>query len=443
MNPLEISELGEIIRKVRRSRGLTLTDLADENISQATISNIERGVPHVHADKVHYLLRKLEIEDKLSDLLTGEQKELQRTHFRLFMIESLIRVGKLEKAEKELDRIVLVDDHPYAALYYWLKGKVLSSREKWKRAERSFYNAIRLTSQNPAEHESNLEACSFSELGLCAYYQNDLEGALRFTESGLEAFNEEGERLHNKYTLLRNKAIYLERMGRVAEALKVVQDVWEELPKMAEAETVLVFYWLRSELLRRTSLLDEAETYALKGLDLAMINQNYFSMFDLWTVLGSIYMSRKAWDEAESCFELALDIKDKIPYKEIMITTCTRLGILYIQQKKWEQAEKILRQAIHLGQQYDNAPRLTEALMIMGDLFRTQEKMTDAIPFYEQAVALAQKHKYKKQEHQAWFRLARCWDGTNEQEFERCTRNMYIVQRELEPKKVIDIENLG
>ena len=227
-----------------------------------------------------------------------------------------------------------------------------------------------MTSQNPAEHESNLEACSFSELGLCAYYQNDLEGALRFTESGLEAFNEEGERLHNKYTLLRNKAIYLERMGRVAEALKVVQDVWEELPKMAEAETVLVFYWLRSELLRRTSLLDEAETYALKGLDLAMINQNYFSMFDLWTVLGSIYMSRKAWDEAESCFELALDIKDKIPYKEIMITTCTRLGILYIQQKKWEQAEKILRQAIHLGQKYDNASRLTEALMIMGDLFR-------------------------------------------------------------------------
>ncbi len=443
MNPLEISELGEIIRKVRRSRGLTLTDLADENISQATISNIERGVPHVHPDKVHYLLRKLEIEDKLSDLMTGEQRELKQIKFRLFMVESLLRVEDVDQADKQLENIVLIDDHPYAAHYYWLKGKILISRRKWKRAERALYNAIRLANQNPYGHQSNIEACSFSELGLCFYYQNDLEGALRFTESGLDAFNEEGERLHTKYTLLRNKAIYLERMGRLAEALKVVQDVWDELPQITEVETVLVFYWLRAELLRRTSLLDEAESYALKGLDLAMINQSYFSMFDLWTVLGSIYMARKSWEEAESCFELALNIKDKIPYKEIMITTCTRLGILYIQMKKWEEARETLDLAIQLGEKYDNAPRLTEALLITGDLYRSQNRIFEAIPFYERAVALAKKHKYKKQEHQAWFRLARCWDGKNEKEFEKCTRNMYIIQRELEPKKVIDIESMG
>ena len=123
MNPLEISELGEIIRKVRRSRGLTLTDLADENISQATISNMSGVLLMCMLIRYTTCCESWKIQDKLSDLLTGEQKELQRTHFRLFMIESLIRVGKLEKAEKELDRIVLVDDHPYAALYYLAQRK--------------------------------------------------------------------------------------------------------------------------------------------------------------------------------------------------------------------------------------------------------------------------------------------------------------------------------
>ncbi len=43
MSTLDINELGEVIRKVRKERGLRLNDLADDNISQATISNIERG----------------------------------------------------------------------------------------------------------------------------------------------------------------------------------------------------------------------------------------------------------------------------------------------------------------------------------------------------------------------------------------------------------------
>lgn len=51
MSLLEIHEIGEVIRKVRKDRGLRLEDLADENISPATISNIERGVPHVNLKK--------------------------------------------------------------------------------------------------------------------------------------------------------------------------------------------------------------------------------------------------------------------------------------------------------------------------------------------------------------------------------------------------------
>lgn len=46
MESLQIRGIGEAIRSVRKSRGLRLEDVADDQISTATISNIERGVGH-------------------------------------------------------------------------------------------------------------------------------------------------------------------------------------------------------------------------------------------------------------------------------------------------------------------------------------------------------------------------------------------------------------
>lgn len=53
-----IAEIGEVIRKKRKEQGLRLEDLADNNISPATISNIERGINHVNVHKIMYLLKK-------------------------------------------------------------------------------------------------------------------------------------------------------------------------------------------------------------------------------------------------------------------------------------------------------------------------------------------------------------------------------------------------
>ncbi|MFS8513554.1 MAG: helix-turn-helix domain-containing protein [Planifilum fulgidum] len=52
-------ELGAVIRAHREKRGLSIENLADENISAITISNIERGLPSVGADKTEYLMKKL------------------------------------------------------------------------------------------------------------------------------------------------------------------------------------------------------------------------------------------------------------------------------------------------------------------------------------------------------------------------------------------------
>ena len=68
--------------------------------------------------------------------------------------------------------------------------------------------------------------------------------------------------------------------------------MWPELKNIDQTETVLSFYWLRSELLRRGGVLDEAMKYAQEGIEIARKNRVWISLFDLWTVLGTIYMDR-------------------------------------------------------------------------------------------------------------------------------------------------------
>ena len=56
-----------------------MEDVADENISPATVSNLERGVSHVKQEKMYYLLDKLGISiDKLPELIIDQKEELER-----------------------------------------------------------------------------------------------------------------------------------------------------------------------------------------------------------------------------------------------------------------------------------------------------------------------------------------------------------------------------
>ncbi len=106
---------------------------------------------------------------------------------------------------------------------------------------------------------------------MCSYYQNNLEQAITYTNSGLDAFVDEGERIQYKYVLLQNKAMFLEKMGRPVEALKVIQNAWEYLPEIEQVEVVLGFYWLRAELLRRIKDYDTALQIAKEGLEKARL----------------------------------------------------------------------------------------------------------------------------------------------------------------------------
>lgn len=432
MNPIEIKELGDIIRKVRKEQGLRLEDLADDQISPATISNIERGIPHVRPDKVMYLLQKLEIPmDKLPEIMNGEQRELEDLRFRLMIIETLTDTGRHEEALEQLDAAGIDDGHLLAPSAYFLRGKVLFRKKKWRQAERAFSNGIRLAEQQPHADRSNMISTCYLMLGLCSYHQNNLEKALEHTENGLAAFHPDGERPYTIYTLLRNKAIYLERMGRVVEALKVVEQVWEDLPKIKQMETFFSFYWLKVELLRRSGVLDEAVEICMEGLQIARLNKEYGALFDLWTVLGSIYIEKGDWKNAEACLRLTTGIISEEVQPDRLAATYIQLGLLYMYKEKWEEAENFLSKAIKNGEEGNDMPHLTVALLSMGNLYRARNNIEEAIPYYRRAAQLSKKYRLWDKEYESWYRLAQCYQGRDQEAFYRCTERMFTVKEEM------------
>ncbi|SDX38658.1 Tetratricopeptide repeat-containing protein [Marininema mesophilum] len=430
MEPSKIKDVGEAIRRVRKSKGLRLEDLADENISPATISNIERGITHVNVSKVYYIVEKLGVSmSEIPFLLLEQQDELNELRFTLDSIETLIELeGDSVTILAQLNQIELEDSHVYAALLQYIKGKHYRYEQNWKKAERCYGLAISLSNQN--NDKDNMEAISFLDLSMCCYFQNEMEKALEFVNSGLDAFYEDDDRQYVKFKLLRNKVIFLERLGKNVEGLKVIQDVWDTLEGGQDTDTILTFYAMRAELLRKVELVDEAIHFAKEGLRLARMNKHYIAIFDLLTVLGNLYTTKEQWKKAEHCFNNSLASRH-LKNEESLTDNYIGLGILKAQQKKMDEAKSLFQQAITNAENHTDAPKLTYALRVMGDLLKDNGTKLEAVPYYERALELAQKINHKRAESQLHIRLSQCYEDNDQKEFEKSLLNIYKTHLEL------------
>lgn len=430
MSEFDILQIGSLIRKARKERGLRLEDIADENISPATVSNIERGVPHVSTDKVIYLLEKLGLTmDDIPQILESAQEELDDLKLQLTSIESLLGHENPTELLFILDSLKVNDDHKLSSYVYFLRGKCFIEQSNWNKAERAFLNAIRLSASNPFGKESNIEARSFVELGRCYYFRNDLIQALQYTESAADAFVEDGDHQQLKYIINLNKARYLEKLGRLGEAMKVVNLLWNDIDQMSDT-LALHLYEIRINVLKRTKMYEDAIKYAKEGINLARLNGDNLSLFYLWTALGGTYLTMKNLKKSEVCLKTALKLGDP-KYKNVLIEVYSKLSIVYMEQGLWEEAQKLLSKAEKMTEETDVISSFFTYLVI-GDFHKKQNQTKKAVYYYQKSLNLAKKYSLKKLEYKALFRLAQLKRNESKEEFASYLENMYEVAVSLE-----------
>jgi tetratricopeptide (TPR) repeat protein len=415
MEDMDQSELREIFRSIRKDKKLNQRDLAEDGISPTTISNFEMGTKNVDMKKIYRLLEKVGIEKRDIPRLLKEKKKqeidaLTILKLDLKTMESEMDCGDHSKANRALKKLKLPMDDPYTAVASYLKGKYYYKMQNWSKSHIYFVKAIQTTEDHPEIQSANIKAASFYELARIAYRQNNLDNALLCVENGLDAFEPDGERKHFRYDLLMSKVIYLERLDKDNEAMKILEEMWPHLAEI-DTEIQLNMYDLQAKLYNKHQMYEKAVRYAENGIEIARREKKYDRLFELWTTLGTSYNQLGHFNLAMKCFQMATNLEGKIQRKFLSATNHYQLGLLYLEEDDMEQAEEELHTAMKISKQENDLLKLCESQFGYARCKLKQNLHKNAIEHLKEALQLATKHSFRTQQRDIALELTKFYEN--------------------------------
>jgi tetratricopeptide (TPR) repeat protein len=433
MEYIHPSQIGELLRKRRKELGLRLEDLADDFISPSTISNIERGITYVNEEKVRYIADKLGVNlEQIHELWAKEKQEEEQMELKLAAVESIVDLMNPDKGLEKLRKLAVPNNHLSTAYVHFLRGKIYLQKKNWVKSQNHFLEAIRIVDQKGEWQKSNIKAASYHELGRIAMEVHDADQALKYVEEGIEHFQEAGERSDYKSMLLAAKVKVLEKLDRIEEGLRLIEDLWQQIDEIKNVEVVLNLSQSRVSMLTKLKLYDEAVSHATAGIELARINKKPEHASELWMMLGGIHLRKGQWDEAEDCFRTALCLQEKIKADELKIKTHTYLWMVLLEQGKSDEAKQVLEEAVAICERNHQTMPHRETYIVLGDCHAKQGAYSDAIQVYEKVWKMARKKGDKPQEHKVILKLARCYEQQDKEKFAEFLQELYRVENELD-----------
>lgn len=432
---LDFIQLGEILRKLRKEKKLRLEDLEDEFISTATVSNIERGTAKVSMEKIEYLCKKLGYDlAELPKLYEKDQDEEDELKCELLAIENDNTLVSPEETLKSLRKIHLPNKHPLLSTVHYLKGKCYTNKNLWEKAIPHYIQAIRLADQHPELLTSNIKTAGYYELGRAYFYLNNLQLALKYTLEGIQAFVKDGERQYILYHLLISKVIYLRKLNRIEEAIRTLDEMWEQKDRIQSSEVLMTMYSNQVVLLNQLEMYREAINYALKGIELARLDKMYDDSLVLWTCLGNSYSKLGELKKAETCYRTASKLKKKIADEHLIVSTYTQLGILYTKLENMQLAKSVLEEAVKHGKKTKHGAKYCEALIALGDYYIRQGLYTEAIQNLEQALELAEQHALIEKKQNILLKLAHCGEKIDKETYHKYLERFFKIHLQLKER---------
>lgn len=425
------AKTGPKLRAERNQQGKTLQQVADETgLGLTTISYMERGFNSVADDKYIQYAEALGIGEKLFDIVSETVRKERLIEKRLFEIESIVSANSVEAMRflNETTQGLNLEEFPsLTPIVFYLKGRSYFDQDKFQKAESYFLESIdQLESMDDKWGNSNIQAICYNYLGMILYYRkNNFAKALELSLKGIDLFLLSGERIDRYYSLLLNKAIYLEKMKLNEKALRSLKDLHHEVIKSRvenestvhiRVSVILQMYSTFGTVLNNLGLYEEALEYTKKGLEIAEINRSFEYLFTLWTNMGIIYYSLGSSDEAETFYRLALSIEKRVKSKNALSFAYTNLSSLLIRQNKLKHAEEYMLKALNISEQDKNKLRQTEAYTVIGKWYFKQKKYQEALVPFLKAQTLANQQKFLHEESTLLTDICTCYEGLGDSE---------------------------
>lgn len=426
-------QLGKLLRQRRKEMGMRIEDLADVNISPATISNIERGKSSTQQkNKLLYLCEKLGMDLQMIPTLI-ENNVLQKKNIKM-KLESLEGILEFnpEQVLKELEAISLHNLDLLYAFSEYLKGKCYVIRGSLTNAKNHFVECIRIVDKNQsALLRTNLKAASLNELGRVFYFSNDLKQALACVEQGIESFDLLGERRYCWHVLYICKATYLDQLDETQESLKALDILWEEIDQIQKLDVLLNMYELKASLLSKHKLYLEAMKVAQIGLGIARLNLQHERALELCNEIGRIHMALEEWEEAQHSFETACKYESVLKNHSLLIPSYIQIGLLNLRLQNLTQAEYYLLKAVSLTRNETEIWKFIEAHKALGDCYLQKGDLTTALITYQKALAKCREQKLLRKQNDLLVKMCKCVEKSDKKLFNQYIEKLYKIQVEL------------
>lgn len=414
----QLADIGQFIRRVRKKRGLKMQDLADDNISSSTISNIEKGAVGVTDDKRIYLCKKLNLDFyELPKFLEQEENDRNQTLNTLKYVEKMIELGQTKKGLKRLGALNLSTDYLQATGKY-LKGRAYVLRDDITdndiKAKKLFEKSLQYLSSSTEFDALNLEASCYNQLAQISYYANEFHKAVEYTDLGIAAHNKKAEKRYLIYSLLMNKVVYCNKLGRYDSAAKILDDLWKQIDQINHMDVIANMHDIQAEIYIRGGMYSKAIKLAERGLETAQINKRYNRVVELLLTIGIAHMQLGNFGDAKEVFTIALDLESEVKQKYLFLPVYTQLAKIYLIEQKPDTAIELLESAINLKTK-KHVDRYVETLTTLADSLIKQRDNDKAITVYNQALNVAQKHELLEQQSDILFKMCQYWDGRDKE----------------------------
>lgn len=433
---IEHMDLGNLIRKKRKSLGLTLSDLAEEGISVPTISNIERGMVHsVSDEKITYLLEKLGLDEQaILQMKRSDAEEREAFEFELSIVNNLIENRVFDIARRQLsalDKQEIIDHHADLSVKLQLaKAHLYRRQSQWERAARAFRKVIQMAGEMKLDAKTNIEAEAYCYLAQCEFQgTQDYERALSHSNSALEAFDPEGDKPYLEGRIYYDKAIFHYHLEAYALAYGSIRTARKLSEKTNDMRLAIMAYNIEGSILKKQQMYKEAIPLFKKAIDVsAALYPDPGLSAELYTNLGDNYFHAKQYEEATYCYDIARNLCQKTKDQRTLALVYNSFCEVYFATKEYEKAKEYSDKALRLAKKLDTTLDYLQILLIRAKI-ESQQESPQVEAICREGIDLAGSTKQYEKKKSFHFILAKYYNKIGEREkFMEETRHMFDVE---------------
>jgi tetratricopeptide (TPR) repeat protein len=373
--------VGTILTKERKRLNLTQQDIADRlQLGKTTVSYMERGLPTVGDDRYMQYATLLGIAEELFGIVDEAEKHERVILEELRHIEDIVS-GNPEEALALLEDLDINMFHIAKVFATFLRGRIAFERQQRKEAKTLFREAFLCLDECPDLADSNLHAICLNDLGRLAFYEEDFQTALDYTEKAINLFKDEGNRTYYKPYPHLNKVIYLVELDRNEEACNELEFLYRHMDKFKDnIQSIIQIHEQYATLLFKSGSPLKALEYTQLGFLVAKKNRQYRRLFSICSLVGEIYVALKKLNEAKIHYRKALAFRKHVSDNPARIgITSLNYGKLLITLREHQTAEKQISNAVSLLEKAKNREAyLIDALITLAHLTKDEKLIQKA-----------------------------------------------------------------